>query len=375
MADIQQLKKKRGSLNKRLEAARKTDDALNAIHIRRNLSLTEWEIGEKEKSLEAYRTALRTLKMKGEKDTNGEIQFHDRGRLPHKAHGDGHAWRFRVGSQPLNTLKLSLTRGGEVVGNIPRGLPAFSVPHVDLSIAWALLPYAVTIALLGFMEAISIAKAMAAKTGQRIDPNQELIGQGLANICGAFGKSYPTAGSFSRSALNLQAGAISGLSGVFSSATVIIALFLLTPLLYHLPQSVLAAIIMMAVSSLINVNGFVHAWKAKWYDGVISIISFGGTLVFAPHLEKGIFLGVVLSLLVFLYKNMRPTVVDLSLGRDMALHDAVSYGLQECLYIDVVRFDGPLFFANASYLEEQIRLRRRNKKKIETYYHRRGKHQ
>jgi MFS superfamily sulfate permease-like transporter len=118
----------------------------------------------------------------------------------------------------------------------------------------------------------------------------------------------------------------------------------------------------MAVTSLINIRGFIHAWRAKWYDGAISIITFGATLVFAPHLEKGIFLGIALSILVFLYKNMRPVVVDLSLGRDMALHDAVSYGLQECLYIDVVRFDGPLFFANASYLEEQIRLRRQNKR-------------
>jgi MFS superfamily sulfate permease-like transporter len=227
-----------------------------------------------------------------------------------------------------------------------------------------LLPYAVIIALLGFMEAISVAKAMAAITGQRLDPNRELIGQGLANICGAVAKSYPTSGSFSRSAVNLQSGAISSLSSVFTSLTVVVVLLFFTPLLYHLPQSVLAAIIMMAVVGLVNVRGFIHAWQAQWYDGAISIITFVATLVFAPHLEWGILVGVILSILVFLYKSMRPKVVDLSLGTDRVLHDSVASGLEECRYIDVVRFDGPLFFANASYLEDQIRNRRRTKKEL-----------
>jgi SulP family sulfate permease len=214
------------------------------------------------------------------------------------------------------------------------------------------------------MEAISIAKAMAAKTGQRIDPNQELIGQGLANMVGAIGQSYPVAGSFSRSAVNLQAGAFSGMSCLFASLAVVATLFFLTPLLYHLPQSVLAAIIMMAVAGLINLRGFIHAWRAQWFDGAISIVTFVCTLAFAPHLDRGILVGVGLSLGVFLYRSMRPKVVDLSLGLDMALHDAVSHGLKECRYIDAVRFDGPLFFANASYLEDQIRHRRRIKKQL-----------
>ena len=226
----------------------------------------------------------------------------------------------------------------------------------------ALMPSAAIIALLGFMEAISIAKAMAAKTGQRIDPNQELIGQGLANAMGSLSQSYPVAGSFSRSAVNLQAGAVSGFSSAIASLAVVATLFFFTPLLYHLPQSVLAAIIMMAVAGLINARGFVQAWRAQWYDGAISIVTFVCTLAFAPHLDRGILVGVGLSLSVFLYRSMRPNVVDLSLGLDKTLHDAVTHGLRECRYIDVVRFDGPLFFANASYLEDQIRLRRKMKR-------------
>ena len=125
-------------------------------------------------------------------------------------------------------------------------------------------------------------------------------------------------------------------------------------MLYHLPQAVLAAVIMMAVIGLVNVSGFIHAWEAKWYDGAISIITFVGTLAFAPHLDKGIMIGVVLSLAVFLYKSMRPTVVSLARAQDDHLRCAETHGLKECEYVALVRFDGPLFFANASYLEDKV---------------------
>jgi MFS superfamily sulfate permease-like transporter len=176
----------------------------------------------------------------------------------------------------------------------------------------------------------------------------------LANICGAATKSYPTSGSFSRSAVNLQAGAITGMSSVFTSMAVVVVLVFFTPLLYHLPQAVLAAVIMMAVIGLVNVSGFIHAWRAKWYDGAISIISFVSTLAFAPHLDKGIMIGVALSLLVFLYKSMRPTVHSLARAEDNALRCVETHCLLECEYISLVRFDGPLFFANSSYLEDKI---------------------
>ncbi len=146
---------------------------------------------------------------------------------------------------------------------------------------------------------------------------------------------------------------------------VVIALLFFTPLLYHLPQSVLAAVIMMAVIGLINATGFIHAWRAQWYDGAISIISFICTLAFAPHLDKGIMVGVALSLLVFLYKSMRPTVASLSRHEDSALRDALTHGLKECQHVVVIRFDGPLFFANASYLEDQIANRVRTMKQLE----------
>jgi SulP family sulfate permease len=136
---------------------------------------------------------------------------------------------------------------------------------------------------------------------------------------------------------------------------VVIVLLFFTPLLYHLPQAVLAAVIMMAVIGLLNVSGFIHAWKAQKYDGVISVLSFVCTLAFAPHLDKGIMIGVALSLSVFLYKSMKTKISFLARHEDKSLRCVETHGLQECEHIAVVQFEGPLFFANASYLEDSLR--------------------
>ena len=297
---------------------------------------------------------MRRLLLTGVEQSDGTLRFYLSDEVPVGAKTDGRDWRLKVGNRPLKTDRILLSGGGEVIGVIPCGSAFFHRAKDDAIVVLHLLPFAAIISLLGFMEAISIAKAMAAKTGQRLDPNQELIGQGLANLCGAIGKSYPTSGSFSRSAVNLQAGAVTGLSSVFTSLAVVVVLMFFTRALYHLPQPVLAAIIMMAVVSLVNVSGFVHAWQAKWYDGVISIITFVCTLGFAPHLDRGILAGVALSLGVFLYKSMRPTVATLARYEDQSLRNCRTFGLKECEHIAMIRFDGPLFFANASYLEDKI---------------------
>ncbi len=261
---------------------------------------------------------------------------------------------LQVGNKPLDPDRLTVSAGGNVVGTIPRGLPAISLPAWDTSIALKLLPMAMIISLLGFMEAISIAKAMAAKTGQRINPDQELVGQGLANFVGSFSQSYAVSGSFSRSAVNLQAGAMTGVSNVFSSIVVAIVLLFLTPLLYHLPQAVLAAIIMMAVVGLINVNQFIHAWRAQKYDGIIGVITFVATLAFAPHLDRGIMIGVGLSLLLYLLRSTKPAIALLSLHWDHTFRNRERFDLGQCQHIAVIRYGGSLFFANVSFLESKV---------------------
>ena len=350
--EIPVLAKERTGASAQLEAAKaenKTMEVLDADHTAKILTA---QIDFLKHEAHLFREGIRSMRFAGVPGPDGELTFYPEETLPEGADSDGRVWRIKVGNTPLDPEKLPMTGGGAVVGVVPKGLPALSVPKIDFKIMLGLFPYAAIISLLGFMEAISIA--MAAKTGQRLDPNQELIGQGLANMLGAVGKSYPTSGSFSRSAVNLQAGAVTGLSSVFTSLTVVIVLLFFTPLLYHLPQAVLAAVIMMAVIGLINVSGFIHAWKAQWYDGAISILTFVCTLLFAPHLDKGIMVGVLLSLGVFLYKSMRPKVVSLARHEDEALRCVEEHGLQECEHIAVIRFDGPLFFANSSYLEDQI---------------------
>ena len=364
MEAVSQLAEKRAELIKNLNANMALMDSHAKLEARHEAERVALRITQHKEDAKDYRRQIRGYLFRDVRANDGGLAFYPLNDIADRDGSDGRLWRLKVGNAALPTDHLQMIGGGEVVGRIPRGLPALSLPRTDYHVILQLLSHAAIISLLGFMEAVSVAKAMAAKTGQRLDPNRELIGQGLANMLGAVSKSYPTSGSFSRSAVNLQSGAVSGLSSVFTSLTVVMVLLFLTPLFYHLPQSVLAAIIMLAVIGLINVRGFIHAWQAQRHDGVISIITFVCTLVFAPHLDRGIEVGVLLSIVVFLYKSMRPKVVDLSLDVDRALHDAVASGLQQCRYIDVVRFDGPLFFANASYLEDQIRNRRRAKKEL-----------
>jgi SulP family sulfate permease len=351
---IGELAKSRTEVGQRLAEAKEAHDNIATIDAQRDLDVVNVNIQNLKAMVQEAKAELRYIIFRAVPQGEGRLLFYPEEEIAAGAETDGRLWHIKMGNKALAQDKILMMGGGAVVGAIPRGVPTLSMPKINLGIMAHLFPYAVIISLLGFMEAISIAKAMAAKTGQRLDPNQELIGQGLANIFGAMGKSYPTSGSFSRSAVNLQAGAVSGLSSVFTSLTVVIVLLFFTPLLYNLPQSVLAAVIMMAVIGLVNVSGFVHAWKAKWYDGFISIISFVATLAFAPHLDKGIMIGVVLSLLVFLYKSMRPTVVSLARADDEALRCVSTHGLKECEHVALVRFDGPLFFANSSYLEDKM---------------------
>ncbi|MBT3011111.1 MAG: solute carrier 26 family protein [gamma proteobacterium symbiont of Clathrolucina costata] len=244
--------------------------------------------------------------------------------------------------------------GGRVVGDIPKGLPALSLPVFDVKTVWQLIPAAITISLIGFMEAISIAKAMAARTRQRLNANQELIGQGLSNVVASVFSGYPVSGSFSRSAVNINAGAITGFSSIVTGLVVMITLIFLTPLLYHLPQATLAAVIIMAVINLIKIDPIIHAWKAQPHDAIVAVITFVLTLIFAPHLDKGIIIGVLLSLGLFLWRTMRPRFAQLSRYKDGTMRDIRVRHLPTSPVISVVRFDGSLYFASAGYFETKI---------------------
>jgi sulfate permease, SulP family len=245
--------------------------------------------------------------------------------------------------------------GGHVVGDIPKGLPGFALPAFSYNAFSSLMIGAVIISLVGFMEAISIAKAMAAKTKDRIDPNQELIGQGLGNIAGSFFQSYPSSGSFSRSAVNLNAGAKTGFSSVVTAVLVLITLLFLTPLLHHLPKATLAAVVIMAVLGLINFKAIKQIWLTNKHDGFAAIITFITTMVFAPKLDHGVIIGAVLAIVLYLYRTMKPRVALLGRYKDGTLRDlSVHKNLPMDDNIIAVRFDGSLYFANVSYFEDAM---------------------
>jgi SulP family sulfate permease len=245
--------------------------------------------------------------------------------------------------------------GGRVVGAVPQGFPQFSIPPIDWETTKQLLPAAFVIALISFMEAMSSCKVIAIQTKRPWDENQELIGQGLAKIAAAFNHAMPVSGSFSRSALNLQANAHSGISSVVSALVVLLTLLFFTPMLYHLPKPVLAAVIMLAVFNLINFQSFRRAWRASRDDGVAAVITFATTLLFAPNIQDGILAGIIVSLSMFMYRGMRPRVAIVSLHEDGTLRDAARFDLPPVHQgIGIVRLDASLNFVTAAALEDAV---------------------
>jgi SulP family sulfate permease len=278
-------------------------------------------------------------------------RFYLTGQVPQGEKSDGYRWRIKK----VNKGEMSLVGGGEVVGSIPSGLPELALPSLRWNDLAMLFSSALVISLVGFMEAISIAKAMAAKTKQRINPNQELLGQGLANVIGSFSHAFPVSGSFSRSAVALNAGARTGLSSVFASIVVLLTLLFLTPLLYHLPQAVLAAVIIMAVIGLVNFSGIKHAWQVHKHDGIAAGVTFVATMAFAPHLDNGILLGAAIAIVLYLYRTMKPRVAQLVRCTDGTLRDVKVYPDRPTSeHVVPVRFDGQLYFANVAYFEDAL---------------------
>lgn len=238
--------------------------------------------------------------------------------------------------------------GGRIVGDIPAGLPAFSLPPFELDTWIRLLPASFVVAVISFMEAMSSAKIAAIKTASKWDENQELIGQGLAKIAAAACHTMPVSGSFSRSALNLAANAQTGISSIVAAFCVLLTVLFFTPLLKYLPQPVLAAIIIMALANLINVGSLRTAWKASRDDALAAALTFATTLAFAPQIQNGIFTGMLVSLALFIYRRMRPRMSVVSPAA------AIAQGAMPNQATGIVRFDASLVFVNVSYFEKAV---------------------
>jgi SulP family sulfate permease len=319
---------------------------------------------------EAYNLQAELLRLKGEESSlkhslyRKRVDVHQIALVPEVQGESSVQYQVADKAGPFTTVwrwsgytddKFMLSGGGAVVSTIPSGLPGFSVPTLDLGIASDLFAVAFIMAMIGFMEATSISRALAAKTREKLDPNQELIGQGLANIVGSFFQSYAVSGSFSRSAVAARVGAKTGFYAVVSALGVLLVMMFLTDYLYHLPKAVLAAIVMSAVFGLIDYKSMVHAWRVRRNDGIVGLITFVTTLIMAPKLANGVLVGVAFTILLFLAGTMKPRSAVLGRRADGSLAGAASHDLAPISenYV-VMRFDASLVFINAAHFEEAV---------------------
>lgn len=251
---------------------------------------------------------------------------------------------------------FGLTESGvKIVGEVPKGLPAFSLPGFSIDTVGTLLPIALTISLVSFMESIAVAKAVQAKhKNYKVIPNQELIALGAANIGGAFFQAYPVTGGFSRTAVNDQAGARTGIASIISGILIILTLLFLTPLFYYLPNAILAAVIMVAVFGLIDYKEPIHLWRTDRGDFWMLVVTFAATL--GLGIEQGIGIGVVLSLAMMIFRSTRPHMAELGQVPGAQVYRNVSRfaNLKQRDDLLIVRFDAQLYFANVNHFQDKM---------------------
>ena len=248
------------------------------------------------------------------------------------------------------------SRGGAVVGPLPGGLPAAYIPGWP---GWQMLGQLVlptlVITLVSFLETAASAKVDSQRKGERWDQDQDLIGQGLAKIASGFSGAFATSSSFSRSALNLYAGAQTGWATVFSVVVVLVALLVFTPVLRHVPQAVLAAIVVAAVVGLLKPREFVRLWHISRVEAVIAAITFGITIAAAPALYWGVLSGVLMALSYFLYQRLHPRIIEVGLHADGSLRDRHLWALPALApHTYALRMDAGLDFATASQFERNV---------------------
>lgn len=260
----------------------------------------------------------------------------------------------------LGTLVLYLTQwqliGIKIVGDIPNGLPEFGVPSFDKNQLLDLLPVAITLAVVGFTEAISIAKAIEEKhTEYEVDPNQELIAIGSGNIIGSFAQSYPATASFSRSAIQDQGGAKSGIASLFSAGLVLLTLLFLTPLFYYLPIPILAAIIMVSIFGLIDFKYPIKLWEKNRDESLAFFITF--IITMSVGIPQGILFGVLFSLLTMIYRTSKPHIAILGKVKNTEYYKNISRFEKDVVIeenILIFRFDAQLYFGNQNFFKKEL---------------------
>ncbi|MDP3822306.1 MAG: SulP family inorganic anion transporter [Burkholderiales bacterium] len=243
--------------------------------------------------------------------------------------------------------------GVATLAALPRGLPPLSVPGLSLDTLRQLLPIAVALALLSLTEALSIARALALKTGQRLDSDQEFIGQGLANVTGAFFSSYPSSGSFNRSGLNLESGARTPLAAVFSALLLALIVQFVAPVAAYLPLAAMAGVLFLVAWGLIDFHLIAHVLRTDRHEAAVLIGTFLATLFLT--LEFAIFVGVLMSLMLYLNRTSRPVIEDVkpAVGKGL-YHFSPSPGLPDCPQLKILRINGSIFFGAINHVQRAV---------------------
>jgi SulP family sulfate permease len=247
-------------------------------------------------------------------------------------------------------------RGVDIVGSVPQSLPPFTLPSLSLDLLGALLVPAIMISIIGFVESISVAQTLAAKKRQRIDPDQELIGLGAANLGAAFTGGFPVTGGFSRSVVNYDAGAETPAAGAYTAVGLGVAAVALTPLVYYLPTATLAATIIVAVLSLVDFSILKKTWNYSKSDFTAVFVTI--LLTLGLGVEAGVATGVGLSILLHLYKTSRPHVAEVGrVSGSEHFRNIHRHEVETDPTVLSLRVDESLYFANARFLEDLIQAR------------------
>jgi len=267
-----------------------------------------------------------------------------------------------VKAGPLLVVALSIitvvtlgleSQNVKVVGEIPRGLPALAMPTLDFPLWQSLLGSAFLISMIGFVESVSMAQTLAAKRRQRIDPDQELVGLGASNLASSVSGGFPVTGGFSRSAVNYDAGAQTPAAGAFTAVGIALATVFLTPLLYYLPVATLAATIIVAVFSLVDIQALRHSWHFSRGDFSASLVTIILTLLVG--VEAGVIAGLGFSLALYLYRTSKPHIAVVGqVAGTQHFRNSLRHQVNLCDQVVSVRIDESLYFANARFLEDSI---------------------
>ncbi len=245
--------------------------------------------------------------------------------------------------------------GVDIVGEVPRGLPAFKVPSLTLETVENLFPLALTICIISFIESLAIAKTLEARhKTYRIDNNQELLALGISKVGGAFFQAFPTTGSFTRSAVNEEAGAHTGMSSILAAILVSITLLFFTPVFYYLPKALLASIIVVAVIGLVDYKEAIHLWKTDRRDFLTLMTTFLITLTLG--IQTGVAAGVVLSIALLIYRSSKPHVAVLGQLPETRYFRNITRFEHAIQYPDklILRFDAQLYFGNAEFFRDTV---------------------